>query len=435
MGKIRILSKDLKNHDGEVVLVKGHIFQKRMMGKINFLILRDKCGLIQIVIKDESQIQKINDLQDESVISVEGKCIYDERAPEEAEIRDPKIEVISTVKEPLKVEINKQEIHANIDTLLDNRPLTLRSPKIRAIFKIQSQMAKAYREYAINFGATEIFPPTIVGNATEGGSELFEIKYYDKKAYLAQSAQLYKQIMVGVFETVFSIAHSYRAEKFGTSRHMSEFSQYEWEMGFIESYMDVINTGIDIIRYIHDSVESECKDELKLIETSLPLIPKNIPIIKFRDAQILLLKEKNIDHTEEIDLSPEDERNLCEISKEKYSSDLIVITHFPSKKTAFYSMPDPENTEYTLSFDFLLQGEEILSGSQRINEYDMLIDSLKKKKLNPKNFESYTEIFKFGMPPEGGFGMGFERLTQQFLSLKNVKEASLFPRDVKRITP
>ncbi len=431
----RILSKDLKNYDSKIVLVKGHIFQKRMMGKINFLILRDKCGLIQVVIKDKLQIQKLNDIQDESVVYIKGKCIYDKRAIGEAEIHDPEIEVISKVKEPLPVEINKQEIHANMDTLLDNRPLTLRSPKIRAIFTIQSQMAKAYREYAINFGATEIFPPTIVGNATEGGSELFEIKYYDKKAYLAQSAQLYKQIMVGVFETVFSISHSYRAEKFGTSRHMSEFSQYEWEMGFIESFMDIVNTGIDILRYILNSIKSECQNELKLLETKLPLLPKDIPIMKFRDAQELLLKELKIDHRTDIDLSPEDERNLCKISKEKYSSDLIVITHFPFKKTAFYSMPDPKNTEYTLSFDFLLRGEEILSGSQRINEYDMLIDSLKKKKLNPDNFESYTQIFKFGMPPEGGFGIGFERLTQQFLSLSNVKEASLFPRDVKRITP
>ncbi len=431
----RILSKDLKNHNGERVLIKGHLFQKRIMGKINFLIIRDKDGLIQVVVKDSQQIKKIQNVMDESVLYITGQCIYDKRAVNEAEIHDPEIEIISKVSEPLKLEINKPEINANLDTLFNNRAIVLRAPQKRAIFKIQSIMVQAFREYAIENGATEIFPPTIVGTATEGGAELFEIKYYDRKAFLAQSAQLYKQIMVGVFEKVFATAHSYRAEKFGTSRHMSEFIQYEWEMGFIESYVDVINSGIDIIKSIKSKVENLCQLELALLNVTLPEIPKKVPIITFREAQQLIKNEKGIDNTKEIDLSPVDEKMLFEISQEKYNSDLIVITHFPFVKTAFYSMPDPENPEYTLSFDFILRGEEIISGSQRINDYDSLIDSIKKKSLNPKDFESYTEIFKFGMPPEGGFGMGLERLTQQFLSIPNVKEASLFPRDVKRIEP
>jgi nondiscriminating aspartyl-tRNA synthetase len=431
----RILSKDLKNHSGEDVLIKGHLFQKRIMGKINFLIIRDKEGLIQVVLKDKNEIDKIESIMDESVLYITGKCIYDKRAINEAEIHDPKIEVVSKVKEPLKIEINKPEIHANLDTLFNNRAVVLRAPQKRAIFKIQSIMVQAFRDYAIENGSTEIFPPTIVGTATEGGAELFEIKYYDKKAYLAQSAQLYKQIMVGVFEKVFGTAHSYRAEKFGTSRHMSEFIQYEWEMGFIESYMDIVNSAIDIIKYMKKNIEEKCSDEIKLLNIELPTLPKKIPVIKFREAQKLIKDKKGIDNTSEIDLSPMDEKMISEITKEEYQSDLIVITHFPRVKTAFYSMPDPEDEEYTLSFDFILRGEEILSGSQRINDYENLIESIKRKSLNPNDFESYTEIFKFGMPPEGGFGMGVERLTQQFLSIENVKEASLFPRDVKRITP
>ena len=431
----RILSKDLKNHNGEKVLIKGHLFQKRIMGKINFIIIRDKEGLIQIVLKDKEKIDQIQEVMDESVLYVTGDCIYDKRAINEAEIHNPEIEIISKVSEPLKLEINKPEIHANLDTLFNNRAIVLRSPQKRAIFKIQAIMVQAFREYATSNGATEIFPPTIVGTATEGGAELFEIKYYDRKAYLAQSAQLYKQIMVGVFERVFATAHSYRAEKFGTSRHMSEFIQYEWEMGFIDSYLDVIQSGIDIIKSIKSEVEKYCQEELDLLKIELPNIPDKVPIITFREAQKLIKVHKGIDNTKEIDLSPIDEKMLFEISQKEYNSDLIVITHFPFVKTAFYSMPDPTNPEYTLSFDFILRGEEIISGSQRINDYDSLIESIKKKGLDPKDFESYTEIFKFGMPPEGGFGMGLERLTQQFLSIPNVKEASLFPRDVKRIDP
>ena len=431
----RIYSLDLKNHNKEDVLVKGHIFQKRMMGKVNFIILRDRDGLIQIVLKDSKEISKVQDLMDESVIEVKGICVYDERSLNKAEIHDPKITVISKVTEPLKIEINKPEIHANIDTILDNRPIVLRAPRERAIFKIQATMADAYREYAIKDHATEIFPPTIVGSATEGGSELFKFKYYGKDAYLSQSAQLYKQIMVGVFEKVFAIAHSYRAEKYGTSRHTSEFIQYEFEMGFINSYLDIISFCINVIRYIRDKVEKENLRELEILQKKLPLIPKNVPIIKLKEAQELIFKYTKVDKRSENDLSPEDEKTISKIAIEKYKSDLIVITHYPTSKRPFYTMPDPEDPDNTLSFDFILRGEEIATGGQRINNYNQLIDSIKKKGMNPNDFVDFLEIFKYGMPEEGGFGMGFERLTQQFLGLQNVREATLFPRDVKRISP
>ncbi len=431
----RTYSLDLKNHNKENVLVKGHIFQKRMMGKVNFIILRDRDGLIQIVLKDQKEISKVQDLMDESVIEVKGLCTYDDRSLNKAEIHDPEITVISKVTEPLKIEINKPEIHANIDTILDNRPIVLRAPRERAIFKIQATMAEAYREYAIAENATEIFPPTIVGSATEGGSELFKFKYYGKDAYLSQSAQLYKQIMVGVFEKVFAIAHSYRAEKYGTSRHTSEFIQYEFEMGFIDSYLDIISFCINVIRYIKDKVEKENAKELEILQKTLPTIPKDVPIIKLREAQELIFKENGVDKRSENDLSPEDEKTISKIAKEKYKSDLIVITHYPTSKRPFYTMPDPEDPENTLSFDFILKGEEIATGGQRINNYNQLIESIKKKGMNPNDFVDFLEIFKYGMPEEGGFGMGFERLTQQFLGLQNVREATLFPRDVKRISP
>ncbi len=431
----RIYSLDLKKHNKENVLVKGHIFQKRMMGKVNFIILRDRDGLIQIVLKDAKEILKVQDLMDESVIEVKGICVYDDRSLNKAEIHEPKITIISKVTEPLKIEINKPEIHANIDTILDNRPIVLRAPKERAIFKIQATMAQAYREYAISENATEIFPPTIVGSATEGGSELFKFKYYGKDAYLSQSAQLYKQIMVGVFEKVFAIAHSYRAEKYGTSRHTSEFIQYEFEMGFIDSYLDIISFCINAIRYIKTKVEKDNAKELEILQKKLPLIPKDIPILKLKDAQEIIFKNTKIDKRSENDLSPEDEKTISKIILKKYKSDLVVITHYPISKSPFYTMPDKDDPDNTLSFDFILRGEEIATGGQRINDYKQLIESIKKKGMNPNDFVDFLEIFKYGMPEEGGFGMGFERLTQQFLGLSNVREATLFPRDVKRISP
>lgn len=431
----RILSKDLKNHIGETILIKGYIHQKRIMGSINFILLRDKDGIVQIVVKDKKEISKIKDTMDESVIEVIGDCIKEDRSVNGVEIHNPKIKIISKVKSPLKIEINKPIINANIDTILDNRAIVLRSLQQRSIFKIQSTMANAYRDYCLSLGATEIFVPTIVGNATEGGSELFKIKYYDKAAYLAQSAQLYKQTMVAIYEKVFSIAHSYRAEKFGTSRHTSEFIQYEWEMGFIDSYKDIINFGINVIKYIKDKVEENNKEDLSILKKELPLLPSDIPVIKLSEALDLIFQERGIDHRGQGDLNPEDEKMICEISKDKYGSDLIVITHYPTSKRAFYTMPDPENPEETLSFDFILRGEEIVSGSQRIHDYNLLKEAIIKKGLDPNDFENFLEIFKFGMPEEGGLGMGLERLTQQFLSLQNIREATLFPRDVKRLTP
>ncbi len=431
----RLYSNELKEHIGEEVLIQGFLFQKRIMGNINFLLIRDKFGIVQCVVKDKDQIEILKDVMDESVLEITGNCVEEKRSSIGVEIHNPKVNIISKVKYPLNIEINKPIINANIDTILDNRAISLRSPLIRSVFNIQAQMAKAFREFADKNGSKEIFIPTIVGSATEGGSELFEIKYYDKKAYLGQSGQLYKQMMVGVFERVYAISHSYRAEKFGTSRHTSEFIQYEFEMGFIKDYMDVINFGIDIIRYIKDSVEKENIEDLKIINKELPLIPKNIPIMKLKEAQDLIFEKENIDHRGEKDLSPEDEKLISKIIKDLYKSDLVVITHYPTSKRPFYTMPDPQNPEETLSFDFILRGLEILTGSQRIHEYEQLILAIEKKGLDPKNYEDYLEIFKYGMPHEGGFGMGFERLTQQFLSLSNIREATLFPRDVKRITP
>jgi nondiscriminating aspartyl-tRNA synthetase len=435
----RIYSLDLTKHIGKEVKIAGFLFQKRFLGHINFIILRDKDGLIQIVIDKPSEIEKIRRIADESVLEIEGMCCEDERAPNKVEIRNPKIKILQEVQSDyvVPIEINKPFIHAHIDTLLDARPLVLRNPKERAIFKIQSTMAKAFREYCSIQGATEIFVPTITEVSAEGGSELFEIKYYNRKAYLAQSAQLYKQIMVGVFEKVFSIAHSYRAEKFGTSRHLTEFTQYEFEMGFIDNINDLINFGINVIKYIKEKIENENKNELNLLANpkentlQLPQLPEIIPVIKFSDVKKMLSSKKS----DKNDISPDEEREISKQIKSEYKSDLLVITHYPMSKRPFYTKSDPKNPEESLSFDFILNGEEILTGGERINDLSELTSAMKIKKMNLNDFESYLLAFKYGMPKEGGFGIGLERLTQQFLGFSNIREVTLFPRDVKRLTP
>ncbi len=433
--KERIYSDQLHNFYNKEVLVKGHLYQKRVLGKIIFLILRDSNGLIQCIVEDEVEKEKLKSIMDESPLEIEGICKEEKRSPGKCEIHNPRIKILSKVNDPLPIEINKPVINANLDTILDHRAISLRNLKLRSIFKIQSSMAQAYREYMTNIGATEIFIPTIVGSATEGGSELFQIKYYDRNAYLGQSAQLYKQMAIGSFEKVFSIAHSYRAEKFGTSRHTSEFIQYDFEMGFIKSYQDIIGTGINVIKYISQYINKVNKEDIDSLEVSLPTLPEKIPQIKLKEAQEMIFKETGLDERSENDLSPEGERQISKIIKDKHNSDLVIITHYPTSKRPFYTMPDKDNPEDTLSFDFILRGEEITTGSQRINEYDMIVAAIYKKGLKVEDYEDYLEIFKYGMPPEGGFGMGFERLTQQFLNLPNVREATLFPRDVKRLRP
>ena len=429
----RIYSKELTKYYDKKIKIAGYLFQRRFLGGVVFIILRDKDGIIQIVVKDKNELSKLEGIADESILEIEGDCIKDERAPGKAEIHNPKIKILQAVKEEYRVpiEINKPQIHAHIDTLLDHRPIVLRNPLERAIFRIQSTMAQSFREYCIDNGFTEIFTPTIVETATEGGSELFEIKYYDRTAYLAQSAQLYKQIMVGVFEKVFATAHSYRAEKFGTSRHLTEFIQYEFEMGFIESYKDIYNSGIEIIKYIKDKIEKVNLSDLEILQKKLPVLPKDIPIIKFSEAKKITQEESN----DEFDLSPKEEKLLSKKIFDEYKSDLMVVTHYPTKKRPFYTMVDKDNPKETLSFDFILRGEEILTGGERITDYDELQKAIEKKGMNPKNLQDYLEIFKYGIPKEGGFGMGLERLTQQFLGFTNIRETTLFPRDVKRLAP
>lgn len=430
----RIYSLETLDFVNQSVLLRGWVNRRRDHGGIIFIDLRDKEGLIQLLCGKEA-----SDLRGEDVIEVEGKVVErpnemvnPDLATGTVEVKVDKIKILAKA-EALPFDMGQEVLNLELPTLLDHRALTLRHPKVSAIFKVQTTVIAAFRETLIKLGFNEFQAPTIVPVATEGGAEIFPIQYYNHKAYLGQSPQLYKQIMVGVFEKVFTVSKAYRAEPSVTTRHLSEYITLDVEMGFIDSYLDLMEVAEKIILGIFESLYFKNGKELKLFGAELPRTVSPLPKLKMREAQEIIFQRTGRDHRNEPDLDPEDEREICRYVLERYGSDLAFITHYPTSKRPFYTYPDPEDPEYTLSFDLLGKGLEWLTGGQRIHEYEKLLKNIKGRGLNPSDFALYLEAFKYGMPPEGGFAFGAERITMQILGLGNVKEASLFPRDMERV--
>lgn len=431
----RTLTTEISKNIGKEVVLSGWIHKLRKLGGISFLVLRDRDGLAQAVIDGLKENDKLIELTTETVIKITGKVVKEERAPHGAELHDCKIEVISPVKEDIPIEINKKELNVNLDTLLDNRPLTLRNPNQRAIFRVQGEILKAFRTFFEEHAFTEINTPKIVCSGAEtGGAEMFEVKYFKKKALLAQSPQLYKQIMAGVYERVFETAYVYRAEPHATSRHINEYMSLDMEMGFIDSWMDLIDIHQNLFKYIIEWLDKNSKEDFEMLGTTIPKYVK-IPVMKLTEAQTILEKEYGEKCLGEPDLEPKHEKQICEYTTKKYESEFVFITHYPSKKRPFYTMDDPESPKETLSFDLLFRGLEVTTGGQRLHLYEDYLKKMKDRGMTEEGFEDYLSIFKYGMPPHGGFCHGLERLTARFLELDNVREASLFPRDINRLRP
>lgn len=419
---------------GQKIKICGWVSVKRDHGKLVFLDVFDRSGVIQIV-----GDKRLKDLKSGWVVKITGTVR--ERPPQminpkiptgKVEVEMEEIEILTKTCE-FPFDMGKEDLAVELPTLLDYRPLTLRHPKIKAIFEVQEEIIDSFRQTLKSLGFTEFQAPTIVPVATEGGAEVFPIDYFKHKAYLGQSPQLYKQIMVGVFERVFTVTKAYRAEPSVTTRHICEYVSLDAEMGFIDSYQDLMDVVELIFIQMFERLKNKCQRQLKLYGVELPKISKKIPRIKMREAQQIIYERTGRDNRQEPDLTPEDEKDICKWSLENNDSDLIFITHFPTSKRPFYTYPDPQDPQYTLSFDLLGKGLEWVTGGQRINDYDQLLDNIKKRGLNPKDFELYLQAFKYGMPPEGGFALGAERITMQILGLKNIREASLFPRDMERI--
>ncbi len=435
---MRTLIAQLSSHKGEEVMIGAWVDTARDQGKMAFFDFRDRSGFIQGVVFGKPEVLEVaKTLRPEWVVNVTG--IVNERPEKmrkegvqngDIELEITRIEILSRAQE-LPFDLNAD---INIDTNLDYRPFTHKRKREHAIFKVQSEIIRGYRDglYAQDF--TEIQAPKIVGDDAEGGGNVFRVEYLkNQDAYLATSPQLYKQIMVGAFERVFTTGNVFRAELHATTRHLNEYTSIDAEMGFIESHEDIMAVLEQTLQTIVTRLRSTSEAEFATLGAELPMTPDSFPRMKFRDAQRLITKETGEDCTEEPDLEPAHERWLCDYAKRELGSDFIFITHYPTKKRPFYTFVDPEDPDHTLSFDLLFRGVEITTGGKRVHEYDQYLTRLKEKGLDPENFQFYLQAFKFGMPPHGGWGMGLERLTQKFLGLESVKEATLFPRDINRI--
>ncbi len=429
----RALVSEILNLAGKKVKVSGWVNSRRDHGGIVFLDIRDRSGVVQIV----CSAKLITDIKEEDVVEVEGivgkrpeKMVNPNIESGKIEIKAEKIKILAKAE---KLPFELKELTASQPVVLDYRPFTLRNNKIKSVFKVQAEAISSFRKTLEELDFTEFYAPAIVPTATEGGAEIFHIDYFDYDAFLAQSPQFYKQIMVGVFERAFTVAHVYRAEPSMTTRHLCEYISLDAEIGFINSWTEIMDTCENVIKNIFIDINKKCKKELKILDAVVPELNSKIPRLKIREAQEIIFKRTKRDNRKKPDLEPIDEKEICLWAKEEHGVELVFITHYPTKKRPFYTFPDPEDPKYTLSFDLLYRGLEIVTGGQRINDYKQLTESIKKWGNDVKNFEFYLQAFKYGMPPEGGFALGAERIIKQALNLKNVREASLFPRDMGRI--
>lgn len=432
----RVLSSELSLHVGQRITLRGWLHTLRSLGKINFLILRDFKGFSQIVIEDKTEFQKISHLQSGSVLKVEGFVTASNQAGLGFEITQPRISVEVPILEVSPIEYYKPEIPSDLEFILDHRPIALRNVKLQAVFKIQAEIVHAFRLYMHDYvHAVEYFAPNIIGASSEGGAEFFNVDYFNHNASLAQSSQLYKQMMVGVNERVFALMPFFRAEPSHTPRHLAEGKQFEFEMGFFEHWHEILDIQENCIKYIVKHLHAHCHNELAILDHQIIAAPENVafPRITFAQAQEIYFQRTGIDERHEPDLSPAAEKELCAYAKEEHGTDLIFITDWLTQKRPFYAFPSVENPHLSNTFDLLCAGTEITSGGQRRHTYASMIEGLLSKTMDPAGFEDYLSIFKYGMPPHGGFGMGLERLTMTLLKLKNIRETSLFPSDTKRI--
>ena len=419
--------------DQEVVL-EGAVHSIRNMGDVAFVILRRREGLFQTVFENEKANLSIHDLKEAMTLRVKGILNAEERAPHGREIRIREIEILSQPAEPMPLAIDKWKLNTSLEAKLNLRPIALRNIQERSKFKIQEALTRAFRDYLYENGFTEIHTPKIGARGAEGGANLFKFSYFHKPAVLAQSPQFYKQMMVGVFDRVFETGPVFRAEKHNTKRHLNEYTSLDFEMGYIDSFEEIMAMETGFLQYAVALLQKDYAKELQILKVQLPKVDK-IPAVRFDKAKELVSEKYNRKIRNPYDLEPEEEALIGRYFKEEYDADFVFVTHYPSKKRPFYAMDDPSDEKFTLSFDLLFHGLEVTTGGQRIHDYDQLKAKIAASGMEEEGMEQYLDTFKHGMPPHGGLGIGLERLTMQLLGEENVREACLFPRDLNRLEP
>ena len=426
-----LLGESLLNQE---VVLEGAVHSIRNMGDVAFVILRRREGLFQTVFENEKADISIHDLKEAMTVRVKGILHEEKRAPHEREIRIRGVEILSQPAEPMPLAIDKWKLNTSLEAKLNLRPIALRNIQERSKFKIQEALTRAFRDYLYENGFTEIHTPKIGARGAEGGANLFKFSYFHKPAVLAQSPQFYKQMMVGVFDRVFETGPVFRAEKHNTKRHLNEYTSLDFEMGYIDSFEDIMAMETGFLQYAVELLKKDYAKELQILKVQLPKVDK-IPAVRFDKAKELVAEKYNRKIRNPYDLEPEEEALIGRYFKEEYDADFVFVTHYPSKKRPFYAMDDPNDEKFTLSFDLLFHGLEVTTGGQRIHDYAQLKAKIAARGMEEEGMEQYLDTFKHGMPPHGGLGIGLERLTMQLLGEENVREACLFPRDLNRLEP
>jgi nondiscriminating aspartyl-tRNA synthetase len=431
----RIWTIDLPQHAGEQVELAGWLHRLRRLSAVTFLILRDGRGTAQIVLADPATIEQLAALNLESVLRVRGRAVANAQAPGGVELHDAEVEVIAPATEPPPFDLFRPQLKAQLPTLLDHAAVGLRHPPRRAAFRIAAAAVAGFRATLDRLGFVEIHTPKLVGSATEGGANVFRLDYFGRDAFLAQSPQFYKQIMVGVFERVYEVGPVFRAEPHDTQRHLNEYTSLDAELGFIADHRSVMAVLSETLRGMLAAIAANCAAELALLKLELPALPEQIPAIHFAEAQALIARETGEDPTGEPDLAPAHERFLGEWAGRTHGSDFLFVTGYPLRKRPFYTHPDPARPEFSNSFDLLFRGLELVTGGQRLHLYADYLAALDERGLAPEPFAGYLAAFRHGMPPHGGFAIGLERFVARLIGASNVRETALFPRDLHRLTP
>lgn len=432
---LHIRTTQLREHIGQRVVVHGWLHNLRALGRINFILVRDGHGIAQAVTQDENVLIALRGARDESVIAVEGVVVAEAQAPGGFELHDITLRVIAPVTETLPFPLNKPRVQASLEVFLDHATIAWRHPRQRALWRLAAATMRAFRDFLDREGFTEIQSPKLVASATESGANVFTVDYFGKRAFLAQSPQFYKQIMVGVFERVYEVAPVFRAEPHDTTRHLNEYVSLDVEMGFIENHFTVMGLLARLLRYILTYLAEHNAVEIESLGVSMPRAPEIFPHIHFRDAQQLIYEKYGEDCRGEPDLAPQHERWLGEWARATYDADFLFVVGYPMSKRPFYTHPDPDDPKYSYSFDLLFRGVELVTGGQRLHRYDDYLAALARARYPLEPFAYYLEAMKYGMPPHGGFAIGLERWVTQLCGLANVRQAALFPRDTHRLAP
>ena len=426
-----LLAEDMA---GKTVKVNGAIHTIRDMGNVAFIILRKREGLVQCVSDEEITNFFLKDLKEADTVEVTGILINSEKAPGGIEIRISAVRILSEPAEPLPLAIGKWKLSTSLEAKLNYRPIALRNLRERARFKLQEGLVRGFRDFLYGEGFTEIHTPKIGAKSAEGGANVFKLDYFHRPAILQQSPQFYKQMMVGVYDRVFETAPVFRAEKHNTKRHLNEYTSLDFEMGYIDGFEEIMAMETGFLQYTMKLLKQDYGTELKLLDVELPQTDR-IPAVRFDEIKRLVSEKYGRRIKNPFDLEPEEESLISRYAKEEWDADFVFVTHYPSKKRPFYAMDDPEDTAFTLSFDLLFRGMEITTGGQRIHDYRRLLEKMEARGMTGEGMEQYLSAFKHGMPPHGGLGIGLERLTMKLMEEDNVRETTLFPRDLSRLEP